>query len=197
MHADGWHHGQVRAPGNQRRRQGRDYDSDGFHRFRPTNFLRRVRMTKSKVHWFPALNIREMSVHPRERAVHWYGCRIEIERTPGQLGGWRTWFVCPECRKHFAILRASGDRVACRQCLGLAYQCQSETANDRLLRRADKLRKRLGWQPGVINPSGGRPKYMRWDTFVRLRLECLTISNQVLTNYSTWVKSHSGLRRCE
>jgi hypothetical protein len=154
-------------------------------------------MTKPKVHWFPALNIRSMSIHPRETAIHWHGCRIAIERTPGQLGGWRTWFVCPECRKHFAFLRAGGGRVACRHCLGLAYQCQSESASDRLLRRADKLRERLGWPPGVINPPGFRPKYMRQATYERLRLECLIITHQVLMEYSAWLKSHSGLRRCE
>jgi hypothetical protein len=152
-------------------------------------------MSKPKVHWFPALNIRTMSVHPSERAIHWRDFRIELERTPGQLGGWRMWLVCPECRKRFAILRAHGDRVACRHCLGLAYQCQSETASDRLLRRADKLRKRLGWEPGVINPPGGRPKNMRWETYERLRLECLNITNQVLMQYNAWIKSHSGLKR--
>jgi hypothetical protein len=154
-------------------------------------------MTKPKVHWYPTLDIRKMRVHPSDRAIHQYGVRIEVARTPGQLGGWRMWLVCPECRKNFAILRADGDRVACRYCLRLAYQCQSETASDRQLRRANKLRERLGWPPGVINPPGGRPKYMRWATFVRLRLECLTISNQVLMQHSAWLRSHSGIRRCE
>lgn len=148
-----------------------------------------------KVEYVPALDMRKMRIHPSERGIHWRGRRIEIDREPGRLGGWRMWLVCPECRKHFYVLRAVGDRVACRHCLGLKYKCQSETANDRLLRKANKLRERLGWEPGVLNPLGEKPKYMRWDTYERLRLECLLVSNRVLMNYNAWVKSHSGLRR--
>mgnify|MGYP001767349574 CR=1 FL=1 len=155
------------------------------------------RETTLKVEYVPALDMSKMRIHPSERAVHWRGKRVEIDREPGRLGGWRTWLVCPECRKHFYVLRAIGERVACRHCLGLAYKCQSETAEDRLLRRADKLRERLGWPPGVINPPGERPWRMRRSTYERLRLECLTISNQVLKNYLVWVEKHSGLRRCE
>ena len=36
---------------------------------------------------------------------------------------------------------------------------------------------------------------MRWETYERLRLECLNITNQVLMQYNAWIKSHSGLKR--
>lgn len=150
-----------------------------------------------KVEYVPALDMRKMRIHPSERAVHWRGKRIGIDREPGRLGGWRMWLVCPECHGHFYVLRAVGDRVACRHCLGLKYKCQSETANDRLLRKADKLREKLGWVPGIVNPPGGRPKYMRLAVYKRLRQECLLTTNKVLNNYLACIKSHSGIKRCE
>jgi hypothetical protein len=150
-----------------------------------------------KVEYTPALDLRKTWVHPSLSFVEWRGNVIDVDREPGRLGGTREWLVCPECRKHFYILRAIGTRVACRHCLGLKYKCQSETADDRLLRRANKLRERLGWEPGVINPPGWKPKYMRWATYERLRMECLIVSHRVLMNYCAWVRSHSGMRRCE
>ncbi|MGZ8435431.1 MAG: hypothetical protein ACXWXX_13720, partial [Candidatus Binatia bacterium] len=38
-------------------------------------------------------------------------------------------------------------------------------------RRADRLRARLGWEPGILNGEGGKPKWMRWRTFERLAAE--------------------------
>ena len=30
------------------------------------------------------------------------------------------------------------------------------------MRRADNIRKRLGWEAGILNENGGKPKGMRW-----------------------------------
>jgi hypothetical protein len=35
--------------------------------------------------------------------------------------------------------------------------------------RADKLRKRLGWEAGILNGDGGKPKGMHWKTYQRLK----------------------------
>lgn len=86
-----------------------------------------------------------------------YGVRIE--RTPCNLGGSRPWFICPEadCARRVAILYA-GDTVACRHCHRLVYPSTRQTSASRAMRRADALRARLGWNLGVLNPSGSRPK---------------------------------------
>ena len=66
-----------------------------------------------------------------------------------------------------AILYGGGI-FACRHCRQLAYASSREDAGGRATRRADKLRARLGWEPGILNGEGGKPKWMRWRTFERL-----------------------------
>ncbi|MBX7135022.1 MAG: hypothetical protein K1X67_20335 [Fimbriimonadaceae bacterium] len=53
----------------------------------------------------------------------------------------------------------------------MAYACQREAPDDRAARRADRIRKRLGWQPGILNGKGDKPKGMRWRTYERLTAE--------------------------
>lgn len=95
--------------------------------------------------------------------------RVQMHTTPCHLGGQRHWFTCPRCRKRVAVLYAPGRYFACRQCGGLGYATQKEGAGDRAATRADKLRKRLGWEAGILNGPGGKPKGMHWETFLRLK----------------------------
>ena len=46
---------------------------------------------------------------------------------------------------------------------------QREAENDRATRRADTIRRRLGWEPGILNGNGLKPKGMHWRTFERLQ----------------------------
>ncbi|MGH6801093.1 MAG: hypothetical protein ACRECZ_06730 [Methylocella sp.] len=94
---------------------------------------------------------------------------VRIVRTPCNLGGSRPWFVCPAvgCGRRVAILYGGGI-FACRHCYHLAYASAREDAGDRAARRADTLRARLGWEAGILNGSGDKPKWMRWRTFERL-----------------------------
>ena len=97
---------------------------------------------------------------------------VRIVRTPCNLGGERPWFICPAvgCRRRVAILYGGGI-FACRHCYRLAYASAREDVCDRAARRADKLRARLGWEPGILNGNGSKPKWMRWSTFERLEAE--------------------------
>lgn len=45
------------------------------------------------------------------------------------------------------------------------------------MRRADTIRRRLGWRAGIGNPEGGKPKGMHWRTFVRLKAEYSVYAN--------------------
>ncbi len=92
---------------------------------------------------------------------------VQIERTDCNLGGQRVWFWCPGCGRRVAVLYG-WEVFSCRHCRNLAYASQRETANDRIIRRADSIRERLGWEIGIANPRGGKPKGMHWKTYWRL-----------------------------
>ena len=94
---------------------------------------------------------------------------VQTQTSPCHLGGQRRWFTCPGCNKKVAMLYAPGKYFACRQCGGLAYATQKEGIGDRASRRADKIRKRLGWEAGILNGSGCRPKGMHKSTYQRLK----------------------------
>ena len=86
--------------------------------------------------------------------------RVQTQTTPCHLGGHRHWFTCPRCNKRVAVLYAPGQFFACRQCGGLGYATQKEGVGERASTRADKLRRYLGWEPGILNGDGGKPKGM-------------------------------------
>ena len=50
----------------------------------------------------------------------------------------------------------------------MAYPSQRETWDDRAARKADRIRDKLGWEPGILNGNGWKPKGMHWNTFERL-----------------------------
>ena len=97
---------------------------------------------------------------------------VRLVWTPCNFGGQRAWFICPVsgCGKRVAILYG-GSIFACRHCHRLVYRCQRESIDDRAIRRADKIRARLDWVPGIANGQGSKPKGMRWRTYYRLVAE--------------------------
>lgn len=105
---------------------------------------------------------------------------VRLQTTSCHHGGVRYWFVCPAlgCGRRVAILYSAGKYFACRHCYQLAYKSQRETKGDRGRRRADKIRGKLGWAPGIANPPGGKPKGMHWKTYNRLLLYLNHYSNE-------------------
>lgn len=98
---------------------------------------------------------------------------IPIEWTNCNFGGQRPWFLCPirGCGRRVAILYG-GNLFACRHCYQLSYASQRETWDERAARRADRIKVKLGWKPGILNPKGWlKPKGMHWSTFERLNTE--------------------------
>ncbi len=115
----------------------------------------------------------EITVSYRDKAAGGFGVieyLIPMVRTDCHMNGSRPWFSCPECGRRAAILYSvSASKFACRKCQGLAYPSQSEAAGDRAHRAANGIRRRLGWQVGIANPEGWKPKWMRQVTFDKLR----------------------------
>lgn len=97
---------------------------------------------------------------------------VDFDWTTCGFGGRRVWWRCPVvgCGRRVAVLY--GGRVfACRQCHRLAYRSQRESDDDRATRRAETIRRRLGWEAGILNGNGLKPKGMHWRTFERLQAE--------------------------
>jgi hypothetical protein len=119
---------------------------------------------------------------------------VHIVRTPCHYGGSRPWFVCPVdgCGRRVAILY-DAQIFACRRCHRLAYASTREGTADRAARRADRIRDRLGWTPGILNGAElwRKPKWMRWPTFGRLAREHKRHAARAL---ATMVQPFPGLR---
>lgn len=107
---------------------------------------------------------------------------VHLEWTACHLGGRRAWFRCPVrgCGRRVAVL-FGGSIFACRHCHQLAYACQRKSDDDRAAQRADTIRRRLGWTPGILNGDGIKPKGMHWRTFERLKAEHDAFVNASLT----------------
>ncbi len=95
---------------------------------------------------------------------------VGLDWTPYNFGGHRALLLCPAqgCNRRVAILYYSKAVFACRYCCRLDYPCQRESVSDLVIRRANKIRKRLGWEEGILNQPGEKPKGMHWQTFWKL-----------------------------
>ena len=104
---------------------------------------------------------------------------VAIIRVPCRYGGTRPYFICPgvvngiACGRRVAKLHGPARYFLCRHCYRLAYASQSEDTWDRTLRKANKIRIKLGGDPGMLEPFPDRPKGMWKRTYEKLRDEAL------------------------
>ena len=98
---------------------------------------------------------------------------VRFTSTACRYGGWRSWFICPNthCERRCAKLYCPpGWRYfVCRTCAELTYQSTRESTPFRLLRRMEKIGRRLGWEEGFKDQ--GKPKGMHQRTYARLAAE--------------------------
>lgn len=112
---------------------------------------------------------------------------VLLDHTPLNFGGQRRWLVCPKCRARRQSLFIGFDGLACRKCLDLKYESQSENVRRRTYRKADKIRAKLGWPPGVLSPNGPKPPRMHQRTFEALRTELELLTSKLLVDLSEWI----------
>lgn len=100
---------------------------------------------------------------------------VPISWTPCNYGGRRPWFLCPGfgCGRRVAVLVAGSRFFLCRHCHRPPYASTRETRADRLLRRANKIRQKLGGEPGALSDFPQKPKGMHHATYKSLREEAL------------------------
>ena len=119
----------------------------------------------------------------RDRGGEWQAMNypVRVTWTSCNYGGQRAWWLCPAvgCGRRVAVLYG-GKVYACRHCHRLAYRTQREQSHDRACSMADKLRDRLGWEAGILNGNGSKPKGMHWRTFKRLQARHDDLVNQSL-----------------
>jgi hypothetical protein len=104
---------------------------------------------------------------------------ISIVHLRGRFGGSRAYFICPgpgdgtECGRRITKLHLSRRYFLCRHCNRLAYASQFERPWQRALRRANKLKQRLGIGVGIAEPVPDKPEGMSVRTYGRLLDEIL------------------------
>ena len=96
-----------------------------------------------------------------------------------RFGGSRAYFICPgarhgtNCKRRVAKLYLSRRYFLCRHCSQLPYASQYEQPWQRGLRRANKLKQRLGIGVGIAEPFPEKPKGMWVRTYGCLLNEIL------------------------
>ena len=65
------------------------------------------------------------------------------------------------------------------------------------MRRADTIRRRLGWCAGIANPPGDKPKGMHWRTYNRLLRQCTVFASAswegIAKRYSLLTRKIEGM----
>lgn len=113
-----------------------------------------------------------LNYHNQQNGGAWERIEDEIffTWTLCNYGGNRQWFLCPGCNRRVAIVYG-GKYYRCRHCHNLTYSSQRESKSDRLIRKAQKIRVRLGVRRNLLVPILFKPKNMHQKTFDRLRRE--------------------------
>ncbi len=123
---------------------------------------------------YRAIDVRRWSIYRHRSSGEWIdeNYPVRLDWTACNLDGQRPWFRCPArgCKRRVAILYGGGI-FACRPCYRLAYPSQRETSDGRARLQAERIRARLGWEPGILNDGDVKPKGMHWRTFERLSIQ--------------------------
>jgi hypothetical protein len=111
------------------------------------------------------------------------GNRLQLLATRQPFGGLRWWFICPFSGRRVSkvYLPLVGPAAfASRHAYRLGYACQRESRRDRALRQARRARQKIGGGNNLSEPLPGKPKWMRWDTYDRLRRDAITRDAKVV-----------------
>jgi hypothetical protein len=96
---------------------------------------------------------------------------------------------CPgaRCGRRVAILYGPGRHFLCRHCYDLGYESQRDNKTYRALRRAQKIRERLGGSANVTEPFPEKPRGMHRRTYERLFWEHHEAELEHLASMREWL----------
>ena len=114
---------------------------------------------------------------------------VELAWTACNFGGERPWFICPGagCGRRVAVLYGPGRYFLCRHCYDLSYESQREHKTHRALRRAQKIRQRLGGSANMMEAFPEKPKGMHHDTYMRMFWEHHEAEMEQLVGMREWL----------
>jgi hypothetical protein len=115
------------------------------------------------------------------------GERVPLERRPCRFGGARVLFACPRCSRPVLHLHLWNGRFVCRHCARLTYAARRERERDRRLRAANRLRCRLGGEPGAAHPLPVRPRGMWRRTYERLVARICAHEDAAMEELAGWM----------
>src|SRR5690349_14626979 len=121
----------------------------------------------------PAAPYLELTHETRDGSEERVAYRVRLATTRPRYGGERWWFVCPSSgRRAFKLYLPNGGRwFLSRAAYGLAYEVTREDALSRHLRRAGGILAKLGRPEAEWWGWAPKPKWMRRQTYERLRAE--------------------------
>jgi hypothetical protein len=129
--------------------------------------------------------------HRSGPGAEWEGAQqpVALEWTPCNFGGERSWFICPGagCGRRVAVLYGPGRYFLCRHCYDLSYESQHEDKTHRALRRAQKIRQRLGGTANMMEPFPEKPKGMHHETYMRMFWEHHEAEMEQLVGMRKWL----------
>jgi hypothetical protein len=91
---------------------------------------------------------------------------------PCRYGGQGPWLLCPACLRKMAVLYLGGASAlsfSCRRCAKLKYDSQRSGLRLRLMRKAQKLRRKLGGSGSLWKPFPEKPRTMQWNRYERVK----------------------------
>lgn len=93
--------------------------------------------------------------------------RFDLASTEQPFGGRRWWIVCRSCQRRCRVLYG-GTYFRCRRCCHATYPSQYDFIRLPGIGRIDRIRDKLGGDPGLLNPFPRKPKGMHWRAYRRL-----------------------------
>lgn len=101
---------------------------------------------------------------------------LEYEKVPATLGGFRVFFLCPECGERARYLYVKSGYVRCRRCSGLGYRSQQERGYPSLAER--KETEAIAECGEYWEPEEPRPKSEKRSAAAKARIAQLKIQNE-------------------